>query len=240
MASRRSYAEILIDHLKTQPSNQASLRRLSELSGWPIEKVQKVVAVANADPSVALSIGPGGTIQHRGTERGSSNGLYADVARVILNYWGPRQIGLRNISAVDTSRAGTRGKGVWLHPDLVLAADPRKRDSREEPRRLHAIEVETNLGFDLRSVYQAHAQGRGADYTWVFGSREPGVESPEWQRIVWTARELRVGLVTFNKPGAYGTWTHHIDAERRYPTSAERAEFLDVAVGGALRVDLEL
>ena len=122
---RRTNAEILIDHLRGQPSNQASPRRLAELTGWPLDKVKRVAEFANADPDVELHIGKGGTVQTRGTERGSSNGLYDEVARVITKFWGPRQLGLRNISVLDTSRAGTRGQGVWAHPDLVIAADPR-------------------------------------------------------------------------------------------------------------------
>ena len=99
----------------------------------------------------------GGVIKHRGSERGVSAGIYADVARVIATYWGPRELGLRNIDVIGTARSGTRGGGVWTHPDLVVAADPPRRTSQNEPRRLHALEVETADGFDIRSVTNSEA-----------------------------------------------------------------------------------
>lgn len=238
--ARRSFAEILIDVLKEQPSHQASPRRLAELTGWPLEKVERVVAASRNDPNIALEVGRGGTVQHRGTERGSSVGVYRDVQRIITDYWGPRDLGLRNISVFDTSKAGTRGAGVWAHPDLVIAADPRRRAYSEEPRRLHAVEVETEKGFDLRSIYQAHAQGRGADYSWVIGNTDPGVERDDWERIEWAAEELGIGLVTYTKAGSYTTWETHLEAQHRAPDEDEREAFIKLAIGEYLRTEYEL
>jgi hypothetical protein len=210
------------------------------LTGWSLEKVERVVKAGNENPDVEVHIGKGGTVQHRGSERGTSNGLYDAIIRIIKTYWGPRDLGLRNISVADTSRAGTRGQGVWSHPDLVIAADPRRKAYRDEPRRLHAIEVETKSGFDLRSIYQAHAQGRGAGYTWVIGNKHPGVEPGDWERILWTASDLGVGLVTYQTAGAYTTWKHHLDAVYNAPTADQRDAFIDLAIGDARRRDLSL
>ena len=99
------------------------------------------------------------------------------------------------------ARGGSRGWGTWTHPDLVVSADPRRRRSRSEPPRLHAIEVETAEGFDLKSVYQAHAQGRGANYCWVIGAFAAGVTDYEWDRALWTAKELGVGIVELRDLG---------------------------------------
>ena len=104
---------------------------------------------------------------------------------------------------------------------------PQARVQLNSRRRLHAIEVETTEGFDLRSVYQAHAQGRDAHYSWVFGNKAPGVEKSDWSRVLWTAEELGVGLVTFTKPHAYGTWTTHRKADHKEPTLDEREMFLE-------------
>jgi hypothetical protein len=223
---RRTDLELLIDMLKTQPDEQASSLRLASLLGWEQGKVKRVAARGNDDPTIPVFVAKAGVIKHRGSERGATVGIYADVARVIAAYWGPREVGLRNIDIVPTARSGTRGGGVWTHPDLVVAADPPRRKSQTEPRRLHAIEVETAAGFDLKSVYQAHAQGRDADYSWVFGNKAPGVAKPDWDRVLWTAEELGVGLVTFAKPHAFGTWTTHLTAVHKEPTVAERNLFL--------------
>lgn len=126
---------------------------------------------------------------------------------------------------------------MWSHPDIVVAADPRKRSSRNEQRRLHSIEVETADGFDLRSVYQAHAQGRGASYSWVFGSKQPDVTPADWERVIWTAHELGVGVVTFESPAAYTSWTTHVEADLREHEPRLREEFLEVAIGGRLRAE---
>jgi hypothetical protein len=237
---RRTDPQILIDKLEEQPSNQASPRRLAELLEWDIEKVHKVVTRATADRAFGVQVGRGGVVQYRGRERMSSNGLYADVARVIASYWGPRELRLRNISTMITAQSGRRGSGVWTHPDLVVAADPARRASQDEPRRTHAIEVETADGFDLRSVYQAHAQGRGADYSWVFGNKDPGVDPPDWDRVCWTADELGVGLVTFDRPGAYGTWQTHLTARHNEPDRDERESFLNLVLGDALRMEHDM
>jgi hypothetical protein len=229
--ARRTNVEILIDILKSLERSQASPRRLAELTGWDEEKVRRVVREAADNPHVELFVGPGGTVKHRGTERTSSNGLYEDLARILARYWGPQELGLRRIDCLDTSRGGTRGRGTWVHPDIVVVADPRRRDHASESRRLHAIEVETRSGFDIRSVYQAHAVARGADYSWVIGCRAPGVEWAEWDRITWTARALGVGIVLYTRPGAYTTWRTEVQAVRQHPSADERTAFIECAIG---------
>lgn len=237
---RRTDLELLIAMLRAQPGEQASRQRSAALLAWDEAKVVRVATKGSDDPAIPIYIAAGGVIKHRGSERGASAGIYADVARVITDYWGPRKLGLRNINTFDTSRSGRRGEGVWTHPDLVVAADPRRRKSSSEPRRLHAIEVETADGFDLKSVYQAHAQGRDANSSWVFGNKAPGVEKSDWNRILWTAEELGVGLVTFTKPHAFGTWTTHREAEHKDTSAAERGLFLERTLNRHTREVAEL
>lgn len=233
--ARRTDLQLLTDMLKTQADEQASPARLAGLLGWEVEKVKRVAAKGDSTPSTPIFIAKGGVIKHRGSERGASVGIYADVSRVITSYWGERVAGLRNIDVISTARSGTRRDGVWTHPDLVIAADPRRRKSATEPRRLHAVEVETADGFDLKSVYQAHAQGRDADYSWVFGNTEPGVEKADWDRVLWTAQELGVGLVTFDKPHVYGTWKTHVMAVHKEPSRDEQSAFLDRVMSRSTR-----
>jgi hypothetical protein len=225
--ARRTELQLLIDALKAHPGEQASPRRLGEWLGWETDKVRRVADKANADPSTPLFIGKGGVIKHRGSERGAAVGIYADVAHVIETSWGPKEMGLRDIHTIGTARSGRRNGGVWTHPDLVIAANPPRRKSPDEPRRLHAIEIETADGFDLRSVYQAHAQGRGANYSWVFGCKTPKVEKADWERILWTVEELGIGLVTFTKPHVYSTWVTHRRASFKESTQDERRAFLE-------------
>ena len=75
-----------------------------------------------------------------------------------------------------TSRAPSGSpSGIWQNPDLVVAV--RRREGSDPREHFHAIEVEQANGFDIRSVYQAHEQGRGADFAWhccVVGLRVVG------------------------------------------------------------------
>jgi hypothetical protein len=240
VVARRTDVQILVNHLISQESCQASVRRLTILTGWDEDKVRRVVENASTNPMINVHVGRGGTVQYRGTERTSSNGLYSDVARVLATYWASRELNLRNVDVIVTATGGTRGGGVWTHPDLVIAADPARRRSRNEPRRLHAVEVETNAGFDVRSVYQAHAQGRGAEYSWVFGNTLPGVAPKDWERVMWTAESLGVGVVTFDRPGSFGTWTTHRHAEHKEPSSDQREAFLDRVLVARRRTEYEL
>jgi len=86
--ARRTYLELLIDTLKTQPGEQASAMKIPGLLGWEPEKVRKVASKGHDSPLVPVFIAKGGVIKHRGSERGASVGIYADVARVIATYWG--------------------------------------------------------------------------------------------------------------------------------------------------------
>ena len=237
---RRTNIAILLDFLKDQPATKASPHRIANGLGWEIEKVQKVCLAAMEQLGTVLHTGPGGVIKYHGSERVKSNGLYQDISRIIRDYWGSRELGLREISSFETSRSGLRGHGVWTHPDIVLLAHPARRKSQNEKRRTHAIEVETRDGFDLRSVYQAHAQGQGADYSWVFGSKSPRVVPKDWDRVMETAAELGIGLVTFVRAGTYGTWTHHLDAEHRIPSPMARENFLSRTLGNELRKELDV
>lgn len=232
--------ERLTDILKSQPGHQASVQRVGGLLGWEIEKVQRVATRGNDDATVPVFVARGGVLKYRGSEVGASVGLYGDAARIIRQYWGERALRLRNIDVIVTAHSGRRGAGVWTHPDLVIAADPARRDSADEPRRLHAVEVETAAGFDVRSVYQAHAQGRGADYAWVFGNKAPGVDPVDWERVTWTAASLGVGLVTFEKPHSYQTWTTHLKAARQQPSAKDRDTFIGQALGEHNRKQLGL
>ena len=231
--ARRTDLQLMIDELSGLEGSQATIRKLAGLLNWDVDKVRKVAERGNADPALPIYVAKASVVKYRGAERGSSVGIYSDVMKVLVNRFGPEKMGYRDIDVFDTSRSGKRGTGVWTHPDLVMVANPRRRSSASEVRRVHAIEVETEDGFDLKSVYQAHAQGRGANYSWVFGSKQPFVSKGDWDRVKWTAEDLGVGLVTFEKPHLMSTWTVHFEPEFRETTSVERAGFLEQTVSAA-------
>ena len=112
-----------------------------------------------------------------------------------------------------------------VHPDLVIS-EQRRRRSAGDPLNIvvHTFEIERAGAFNVCSVYQAHAQGRGADYSWVafhdigkLGGRD---------RIYATAKELGIGLIGFTNPNNLSTWKT-VDARKRTPTTTERDQFAD-------------
>ena len=187
------------------------------------EKVRRVVDSAKLNPRTQLNFGRGGVLQFRGSERYGPTGLYSDVARILRNYWGPKR-GLREIEVCMTARAGRRGQGAWAHPDLVMLAFPRRRRSVTDEKDIHSWEVETHAGFDLRSVYQSHAAGRGSTFSWVVF---PSISKTgaEWERIDWAARSLGIGLIEYSRPGSYTTWKVLLEPERRDGDPEDRSNF---------------
>ena len=84
----------------------------------------------------------------------------------------------------------------------------------------HAVEVERHAGFDIRSVYQAYEQGRGAHFSWVFfaGPMKP---EDEWARIKVAAKDRGVGLVHTPRPSAPAGWKTLLRAKLATPKPAD-------------------
>ena len=215
-----------------QPDQSIAKREINGLLGWDLVKAQRVLDRALADPACDIQMVKGGKSvlfrgsEHRGGSRGT--GLYNDVAKQLEGTWGKRQH-FRDVEVHFTSNAKLREGHEWLRPDLVMECHPGKRTDPNQPKRLHAIEVEVARAFGLRSVYQAHAQGQGADYRWVMFRRSgPDPDRPnngDWDRIEALAKELNVGLVGFAKATSADTWVTYREARWLKPSERERAVF---------------
>jgi hypothetical protein len=186
------------------------------------EQAYATIGQACADPDCNVTHGPGGTVTYWGTEIGSQVAIYSSVERIVKDFLGPRNLRLRNIHPVQPRAGRGTGAGAWIRPDLVFFADPAKRPSVHDPRRTHAVEIEQRNGFDVRSVYQAYEQGRGANYTWVFAHAEHLDD-----RVSLAAKELGVGVVIFTNPSAYGSYSIEDKATFRSVKQPERKLFLD-------------
>lgn len=173
------------------------------------------------ETSDVVRVAPGGRLVYWDTEQGSGIGLYSTVARIIANQWGRKRLGLRDIQVARPPHGRTKSDGVWTRPDLVVAAYPRKRASVNDPKDLHALEVERQSGFDVRSVYQAYEQGRGARFVWVF-AHVLDVD----KRVVAAAKDLDVGVVSFTNPNAVATYTTAVWARKQGTTSDDAAAFM--------------
>ena len=185
------------------------------------EQAHTTIERACVDPDCNVTTGAGGTVTYWGTEIGSRVAIYSAVERIVSTYWGPRKQKLRNIHTVQPHAGRAIGDGPWTRPDLVFFADPARRSSTQDQRRTHALEIEQRDGFDVRSVYQAYEQGRGANYTWVFAHAEQTDA-----RSALAARGLGVGVVVFTNPGAYGSYKMTHQATFRPVKQSERSHFL--------------
>lgn len=226
--NRRTHQEMLFDACCEVPDHRPTRDELRALLP-KVSEVQFLATLQRAleDPDFPLDGAPGGRYyRFYGTEGTGSVGrvgLYSVVATKLKQGWGPRR-GMRHIEVFDTARSGRRDGAIWVQPDLVLQ-EQRRRARADDPLNLvfHTFEIERSGAFDLASVYQAHAQGRGADFSWV-AFHELG-RLADRARIMTTASELGVGVVAFTSPNNLETWRTTIEATRRYPTADERALF---------------
>lgn len=234
---RRTDVEKLCEAISQHPLQQAGLVALRTELEWPPEKLTRVIAKGLADPSCQLFMVRGGrSIRFRGSEaRGGINGvgIYYDVSRIIEQRWAPKRH-CREIVMHSTERARQRSGHRWSCPDLVMECHPGRKSSPDASKLIHAFEIESAGGFGIQSVYQAHAHGRGADFSWVVFQRGQDRENrdhPDWDRIVWAAMELGVGLIGFSNSNSLATWHVNREAKRRASTRVERQAFRESVLG---------
>jgi hypothetical protein len=236
--ARRTDVRILQDFLKAQPNQRLSRAKLSdgllESNGWGKVKVDRVIERAFADPESCIFSGPGGVVEYTGTESVKNPLLYTIVGRVLAKSWAPKH-SLKDATSHVTAHSGRKGALDWMHPDVVIIGRPRRSSGPKHEMRCHSFEVEKQGGFRLESIFQAFVQGKGSHFSWVVFS-EAEIKSDQYmERILWAARQVGVGLITYAKPNAYSTWDFPLAAKPRNPTKQESYDFQDHALGDILR-----
>lgn len=234
----RTDTERLCDFLARCPEQRALKRVLREKFGWDAKKLDRVIGDAAAKTGGAVAPLPRGlSVRYHGIEnRGGAGGvgLYSAIETAIRKYWvWGNNHGFPKVSDPEfqrTSSTGSRTGQRWVCPDLVLRCGPGRRPSAGEVTRwVHTFEIETTAGFEIQSVYQAHAQGRGADYSWViFHRADIQSDQPphnDWDRIDWVSSTLGIGLIGFTSSTSVATWHVFRSAKRRDRTVKERTSF---------------
>lgn len=232
MTNRPTDVELLMsecDELFNGKSSWSEAALIAELvrrqvHKWTPERAASAIDRALADQEVDLLAGHADRIIYFGND----SSLYYHAARGMAKAWG-RAMGLRNVLAIRTAhtRKG-RHEGNWLHPDLLVLADPRRRRSATAGREIHSVEVESSGGFTIGSIYQAFEQDRGADYRWVFAAKvmDPGAAR---DRIEVAAREMGVGWVEMSPLTAPSQWTTRTQARRNPQVTADsRAHLMTI------------
>ena len=225
MSPRRTQVKMIEDFLKGQSPQQAMPKKIAAELGWTEAKVRGVVKDAEATGESVLNSGPGGVIKFTGTERGHSL-LYGDVSRVLENKWSEKQK-FRDPLIFEVARGGRRQGLDWIHPDLILRASPARKTHSSDKPDLHTFEVERKGGFKIVSIYQAFVQGRGATYSWViYHESDVDIATNELDRVIWAAKSVDVGLISYKKPGAIGTWKIVLKAKKRTRSADDLAAFV--------------
>lgn len=232
MTNRSTDVELLMsecDEIYKGKSSWSEAALIAELvrrqvHKWTPERAASAIHRALEDQEIDLVAGRGDRIIYFGND----SSLYYHAARGMAKAWG-RAMGLRYVLALQTAQARKgRHEGIWLHPDLLVLADPSRRRSATAGREVHAVEVESSGGFTIESIYQAYEQGRGADYQWVFAAKamDPG---PARDRIEVAAEEMGVGWVEISDLTAPSRWITRIQARRNPRATAEsRAHLLTI------------
>lgn len=225
---RRRNIVILAETLDAQPADRMRLDALAEELEWSEEKVRRVVAEHGEDNFVA--IGKGSVVTYQGAENAADSGVYLAVAKVLGRGFATKEK-LREVTVHITAKSGHRGSGGWSHPDLVLECFPPRRRTRESWSDLHSFEVEAGDGFTIGSVYQAHAQGIGATFSWVLLTiQAAATKAPEYRRALRVAEELGIGVIVYSNPAAFSSWRTIIEPKRRSVLSEDRAQFVEQAM----------
>ena len=228
--ARRTDLDKLRDYLASLDTQRAMPARIASGMNWDAEKLDRVLQRAEADPSTCIARGKGGVIEYTGNEIGAVPLLYREVTRVLETYWA-KSLGLRQARPFKTAHGGRRGMADWIHPDAVLSAFPRRKRSRTAPPDLHSFEIERAGGFKMDSIFQAFVQGRGSDYSWVVFSASDVAKPDYFDRALWAANYVGVGLISYGKPGSWTTWKLHLSAKRRSSKKTERDEFCEEVLG---------
>lgn len=223
-----SHEDRIVRALRAMEFNKASLDGLAAAVAPHMTEAQVVSAVNRLDVDTNASVGKvHGGVQYFGVETGKRPGLYKEIKRGIERRWAHDSKLGSSCHAFHTSHNRGNRDGSWIHPDLVLRVQ--RRANAAPPVTYHAIEIEQVRGFDIKSVYQAFEQGRGADFRWVFFTGAPRAEKDaEWIRICEAAQDIGVGLVHAPRPTAPAAW-HTIVKARTVgarPSTEQREKFL--------------
>jgi hypothetical protein len=205
--------------LEREPGQKLTFARLAELLGppWTEEKVREKARRFEKDEGNPLWIVKGG-IQHLGSEKFTSPGLYLAIQDGIEKRWATAER-IPRAKVEQVYLCGDRGSGTWTRPDLVIVSQ------RKAHVEYHSIEAEQPDGFGIRSIYQAYEQGFGAHYSWVFfGGPQP--TGREWDRTMRAAKQLGVGLVHLPKASQPSRWKTVRKARLRPVATASRTAFL--------------
>jgi hypothetical protein len=220
---RPSHSDMFAEVLRHAPghrlSRSDSLKQFNERwTPWKPRKFYNKLAQILQDENCPIDAakGPGEMIRFTGGESGgggAGSGLHNPVA-TLLRFHGVRGFRGTGRHVEVTANRRVSSRAVWSTPDIVMTAPV---PGHPESILVTFEVVEPHEGCDIRSVYQAHAQGTGADFSWVLFDRGTRTQWPHEtdKRLIETANELGIGLISLTKPSVESMWTVERRAVRR-------------------------
>jgi hypothetical protein len=216
----------IINYLRTCPHQKATFAQIAvALSAgarrqWTPDAVEAKIRRFDAEGLAALHVVRGG-VQYFGGERLRASAIYDAVRDGLARWTDDHGLRLAREPLVLGPVGRVEAGGEWRYPDLVFHS--RRRAGASPAEYTHSVEVEHVDGFDVRSIYQAHEQGRGADMAWVmFHNPRRGIIPA---RVIGLAEELGVGIVGMPRPTQPTRWLRHLGARPRRPLPELRADF---------------
>lgn len=201
---------------------------------WTLAQIRRAVDWDSSHPDRRAQIkfvsgGRGLRLVENSERVGLGQGAKGEVVRAIraesrfvLDTFGHKDAQARNVRALETGRRAGPEHGVNTRPDIVVGAY--LTSSMWRPI-LHNVEFQgrNTSGrntFTTSDIAQAFTSGRGADYSWVMIHKSARFfkndkNYGEWERVLWFAEKLGVGLILYSDPRRVATWNSLLAAKRK-------------------------
>ena len=154
-------------------------------------------------------------------------------SRIVLIAFGHEGVKALNVRALETGQRAGPDHGSNSRPDIVVGAYT--SSSMRRPV-LHNIEFEGRSisggnTFSISDIAQAFTSGRGSDYSWVMIHKSARCfkndkRYGEWEKVLWFAETLGVGLILYSDPRLVATWTILLPAKKKSRDSVHSKNYL--------------
>jgi hypothetical protein len=123
--------------------------------------------------------------------------------------------------------------GAWMRPDLALVHIHRRRFEPVASLDLYTIEVKPPGSATLPGLHQTLAHGRFADFV-LLVTAKPSAPNTE---VEAQAARFGVGLVQYENPEVWDSYSVLVEPQRSYPDPDLRHEFLTKALDSSGSTD---
>lgn len=230
----------LLDHVPLDGSTIGN-KRLRENLGWEEERYRRVRDKLIEKEILGVGAGRGGSVYRKlldasessspgqggvnEAQRQREEALYGALREAIEENWSQLFPGFPAPVRrwLDSSpRLGSKATGgKWTRPDISAVTINQYHYIPGKHLDVFTFEVKPRDQLNVIGVYEALAHSRRSNFAYALYHVSPNAEPPEFEGIVREATRLRIGVVTFEDPANFDTWTvrcvpQRHDTEPRY------------------------